>query len=325
MPYIYTISHPFTNEVVYVGCTKNIKSRAASHCNSKNESAIANWIRALADQFILPKIDTIEVCESEDMLYLEGYWINQLQQWGFKLLNVNNANYFKKTKERVSRNGKVYKIAAKSALRIRNSRRWDISTLDVGNTFTIPKTTEDRRILTASFKNYCRKFYVIRYLKYEEVGNTYVATVVAEKDLKPKPFGITKGGTKRYKPLAERVYKQYPPKKWKVQRYSLKTIKTGDTIEIDVNKKVSFGNILGQYNKHHTPVYFNYEKIGDKIICTCVSEKEYNKKGFTKEQVIDIYLSNESIRDLSKRYDTIYSNIWNIKNHKRYTEITATI
>lgn len=87
---IYTLSHPVTNEIRYVGRTiKKLSYRLYQHiynCN-KNNYHSANWIKAILKQGLKPKIELLDTCDESNWDILEQYWISQFKAWGFRLTN----------------------------------------------------------------------------------------------------------------------------------------------------------------------------------------------------------------------------------------------
>jgi hypothetical protein len=93
--YIYTLSHPETGEVRYVGKTNNLKERWKSH---KNESLRYNrvnhkehWIKKLLREGLTPKLEVLDEIDSDDWGWLEVYWIAQCKAWGFRLTNMTDG------------------------------------------------------------------------------------------------------------------------------------------------------------------------------------------------------------------------------------------
>ena len=87
--YIYTLEHPVTEEIRYVGKTRNPKMRFHNHCNKlhNEKSHKRNWINKLKKEGLKPKMKILdEVLESE-WKFWEKFWINQLKQWNFNLVN----------------------------------------------------------------------------------------------------------------------------------------------------------------------------------------------------------------------------------------------
>lgn len=65
MIYIYTLSDPISDEVRYIGITKNLKKRYREHIRESklNNRHKSTWIRSLSE---LPKIDIIDTCCDKD-------------------------------------------------------------------------------------------------------------------------------------------------------------------------------------------------------------------------------------------------------------------
>ncbi len=87
--YIYTLEHPLTKEIRYVGKTKNPKQRFHNHCNKSHnvKSHKRNWINNLVSQGLRPKMDILDVVTENDWRFWERYWISQLKSWGISLVN----------------------------------------------------------------------------------------------------------------------------------------------------------------------------------------------------------------------------------------------
>jgi hypothetical protein len=87
--YIYTLEHPITEEIRYVGKTRNPKMRFHNHCNRSHnkKSHKRNWINNLRKEGLKPVMKILdEVLESE-WRFWERFWINQFRQWNFNLVN----------------------------------------------------------------------------------------------------------------------------------------------------------------------------------------------------------------------------------------------
>lgn len=86
---IYTISHPTTNHIVYVGKTYCFEQRKYQHTHGYGNCKINEWERALLKQGLIPIVEILEETETFISFDIEMYWINQLISWGFTLLNSN--------------------------------------------------------------------------------------------------------------------------------------------------------------------------------------------------------------------------------------------
>lgn len=93
--YIYTLEHPETGEVRYVGKTINIKRRYYQHTNKKIckkllNKHLGNWLLSILNKNLKPILNIIEECEN-DWIQSEIYWIEQFKVWGFNLLNFTKG------------------------------------------------------------------------------------------------------------------------------------------------------------------------------------------------------------------------------------------
>lgn len=90
MAYIYTISCPINNTVIYVGSTfGEIETRIREHINSKNNgnSSFRKYLRSLKCSPIIEVIETVDTLSEQELYAAEQYWIEQIRQWGFRLYN----------------------------------------------------------------------------------------------------------------------------------------------------------------------------------------------------------------------------------------------
>lgn len=152
---IYTISHPFTNEVVYVGCSKDFEKRKYSHTSTNHgSSAIRRWILDLRDRYMLPKVEVLDMVNS---LRFELYWINQLQSWGFNLLNSN----------------KTTKSKAHQPKRQRKNETYRFEKVSIGDSFKIsPSMVNSFKVTLRQFN---RNHDANIFFKYILVGNVVIA------------------------------------------------------------------------------------------------------------------------------------------------------
>jgi len=93
--FIYTLSDPISNEIKYIGKTKNLKNRLGSHmtpCNLKNTwTAKSKWLKYLKNNNLKPIMETIDIGDENNIDDLEIYWISQFKTWGFKLKNETDG------------------------------------------------------------------------------------------------------------------------------------------------------------------------------------------------------------------------------------------
>jgi group I intron endonuclease len=93
--YIYTLEHPETNEIRYVGKTINIKRRYYQHTNKKickklSNKHLANWLISILNKDLKPILNILEECDN-DWVQSEIYWIEQFKVWGFNILNFTKG------------------------------------------------------------------------------------------------------------------------------------------------------------------------------------------------------------------------------------------
>ncbi|MES2265601.1 MAG: NUMOD3 domain-containing DNA-binding protein [Bacteroidota bacterium] len=111
--FIYTLSHPVTKEVRYVGQTNNLKVRFYGHIsgckNRKNHCQ--NWMYSIIVKGLRPFMEVLEECNIDDVDANEILYIALLKSWGFKLTNIESGGSIHKslseeTKAKISASGK---------------------------------------------------------------------------------------------------------------------------------------------------------------------------------------------------------------------------
>jgi len=85
--YIYTLSHPLTGEVRYVGKSNDLKKRLKEHGSAKANTKKDNWLKSLKKNGLRPTIDIVESVSSEEWKYWEVFYISLFKSWGFNLTN----------------------------------------------------------------------------------------------------------------------------------------------------------------------------------------------------------------------------------------------
>lgn len=91
---IYTLSHPDTGEIRYVGKTiQSIEKRLVCHISDarakRYKTHNLNWIVGLLRQDKLPIIQLLDtLSDTENYEWLEQYWIAQCKAWGLRLTNL---------------------------------------------------------------------------------------------------------------------------------------------------------------------------------------------------------------------------------------------
>ena len=87
---IYTLSHPVTNEVRYIGKANDSKKRLSSHLrdSKRRNTPVYCWMRKLTSDGLIPLINVIKVTDSENWKSAEIRLISEYKSKGFNLLNV---------------------------------------------------------------------------------------------------------------------------------------------------------------------------------------------------------------------------------------------
>jgi len=97
--FIYTLSHPITDEIKYVGKSDNPAYRLINHCKDKRLTKNKSWILGLQKSGLKPKLEIIDEIKKTEWEFWEVYWISQMKAWGFKLNNIlegGNSMYTRK-------------------------------------------------------------------------------------------------------------------------------------------------------------------------------------------------------------------------------------
>lgn len=87
---IYTLAHPITKEVVYVGKTcYSLHERLTGHItdSKRHNRKICTWIRKLKKSGLEPLIEEVEQCKCEEAVNMEILYIALFKSWGFNLKN----------------------------------------------------------------------------------------------------------------------------------------------------------------------------------------------------------------------------------------------
>jgi group I intron endonuclease len=88
--YIYTLSHPVTSEIVYVGKTvTSLSTRLSGHIldSKRHNRKICKWIKKLSKQGLTPVIEELDMCSENESSQLERFYIQMFKSWNFTLKN----------------------------------------------------------------------------------------------------------------------------------------------------------------------------------------------------------------------------------------------
>ena len=109
--YIYTLSHPLTGEIKYIGKTINIKSRQYSHNNLKICKSRINrknsWIISLNLKGLKPVFSVIKECYGDDWVKEEMDLIKYCRDIGMNILNHTDGGEGCLNKKGLSINHKI--------------------------------------------------------------------------------------------------------------------------------------------------------------------------------------------------------------------------
>lgn len=90
---IYTLSHPETDYVFYVGrTTMRLDLRLSCHWtnNQRTTPKYESYMKKLRADRVIPIIREIDRCSYSDRTRLEEYWVQQFATWGFDLVNYRH-------------------------------------------------------------------------------------------------------------------------------------------------------------------------------------------------------------------------------------------
>lgn len=95
--FIYTLSHPITNEIRYIGKTKqSLYNRYADHISIKNNRNklnyhSKNWIKSLLKDNLKPKIELLDIVDEFNWEIEEIFYISYFRYLGFNLINYQKG------------------------------------------------------------------------------------------------------------------------------------------------------------------------------------------------------------------------------------------
>lgn len=281
MAVVYTVAHPVTSEIVYVGASNNLSKRISVHVSSRTISPVSLFIQSLRNNYLLPKIEPLEYCDSHELLYFEKYWIQQLQSWGFELLNKQGkvglkvrgislvglrgaerikarklkSGYVKLTPEQWAEKRRVRDEGR--PVKIRTTKKWGLTDFELGTTHEF----KNRSVYVIVFRQMAKRHDIFdRWLFIKETSDGFLGTVVNEKPIYSTiPRHRTKKGTWSY-----HIFKNKPKvvrrAKGKKFTYGFKDVQLGDSLSINISRFESFKISLKSYNDRYSPtLYIKYE------------------------------------------------------------------
>lgn len=166
--YIYTLSHPVTNEIKYVGKTNSIKRRLQGHIDyarnpKKKRRYISYWILKLLKEDLRPILTVLEECNDTNWIEREKYWINFYKNQGCKLCNLTEGGEgthgyeYPKYLRELRKNARIgYSTPEETKNKIAKSLEKKLKCIETGEEFqslkhlvsvlNLPKSTLSRRI-----------------------------------------------------------------------------------------------------------------------------------------------------------------------------------
>lgn len=84
--YIYALICPKTKHIRYVGKSVEPYKRYLNHLTENSKTHKNNWLKSLNDD--KPEFMILDICNEEDWIFWEQYWISQCKTWGYNLTNM---------------------------------------------------------------------------------------------------------------------------------------------------------------------------------------------------------------------------------------------
>lgn len=105
---IYTLSHPETGEVRYVGKTKyTLSKRLSQHICEKRVNKRTCWIKSITNNGLIPKIELLESCGESDWIDIERFYISYFRYIGVRLVNATGGGdgieFTKEIRDKISK------------------------------------------------------------------------------------------------------------------------------------------------------------------------------------------------------------------------------
>lgn len=91
--YIYCLSHPITEETVYIGKTKDPIKRYKDHCRKEKnfyKTNLFKWKNEIFLQGLKPVLTILDEFD-EQIDYWEKFYILLFKSWGINLLNMTEG------------------------------------------------------------------------------------------------------------------------------------------------------------------------------------------------------------------------------------------
>lgn len=106
--HIYSLSHPVTGEVRYVGKADNPKLRLYGHLNDPYDSEKTRWIKGIVDLGLKPIVDIIDTISKDNWVFWENHYVCLYRSWGFSLTNKSHVSSDEKKRKISISNKKAF-------------------------------------------------------------------------------------------------------------------------------------------------------------------------------------------------------------------------
>lgn len=169
--YIYSLSHPITNEIRYIGKTINLKRRYKQHLYDKRHSYKASWVKSILKENLKPILTIIEECNENNWREREIFWISQFNNLT-NLMDGGGSHYVRTTKEetkkKISLIHKGKKLTDEHKTKISNSMK---KKRVIINGIIYESTRDASRKLKISNGSLIRKLKNPKYQNYQYLTN----------------------------------------------------------------------------------------------------------------------------------------------------------
>lgn len=179
--FIYTLTDPISNNIRYIGLTKDLKDRYKRHLQKSylvkyNKNTYkSNWIQSLLKKNFMPIMEILDEGTDKNICDLERYWIAQFKAWGFKLTNLSEGG-----EVGIDWTGKKHTDEAKKKMSDNCTRKvavveYDLQGNVLGNYATIAEASEKTGCHTYLIHNCCKnkKYYTVNNKTFRYKGDIF--------------------------------------------------------------------------------------------------------------------------------------------------------
>jgi GIY-YIG catalytic domain len=269
--FIYTLSDPITNQILYCGKTLNLKERLRKHLNEKYNFKKRNWILNLKEMNLKPKMEILEICDYSNWEIMEKYWISQLKCWGFNLYNISEGGengsvgyrHTLEARQKISEKQKDRKLSEKWKENISNGKKGvKFSETHIENLILARNNRIDDIPGKPIYKICMETGKILK--KYDKICHAAKELNVEQSNISVVCSGKTKFAYGFYWCFIENY------EKFKFEKYQRKDQR--NLLKVDFN-----GNILNEYISVHDASIKN--KISRHGISHCINKDCFSYKG----------------------------------------------